>query len=244
MIRVGTAGWAVPKAVSEHFAGEGTALHRYACVFNCAEINSTFYRSHRISTYERWAQSVPNEFRFSVKVPKEITHVRSFVDCGALLAAFLEETAALGEKRGVLLVQLPPKLAYDQAIAEPFFTTLRSLYGGDVALEPRHPSWFDDDVDSWLQTIGVARVATDPARLPQAAQPGGSTSLTYVRLHGSPRMYYSAYDDGALAPVAQTLLGARDRAWCIFDNTASGAAAGDALRLLEALRGQTPQHAS
>ncbi|MFN2450119.1 MAG: DUF72 domain-containing protein, partial [Candidatus Baltobacteraceae bacterium] len=167
-----------------------------------------------------------------------ITHVRKLVDCRELLAAFLEETAALGSKREVLLVQLPPKLAYDAAVARAFFTTLQSLYGGTVVLEPRHAGWFDDDANAWLEAIGVARVAADPAPVAQAAFPGGSRSLTYIRLHGSPRVYYASYDDAAIASIAHRLRAAPN-AWCIFDNTASGAAASDALRLVEQLRAQT-----
>ena len=72
--RIGCAGWSIPKAHAGAFPAVGTALERYAQVFDCVEINSSFYRSHRPSTYERWAASVPDHFRFSVKMPKQITH--------------------------------------------------------------------------------------------------------------------------------------------------------------------------
>ena len=234
-VRVGTAGWTIPKANRDRFAFAGSALERYAAVFNAVEINSTFYRAHRPSTFERWAQSVPQHFAFSVKVPKEITHERRLVDCAEPLQRFIDETSALGGKRDVLLVQLPPKLAFDAAVADEFFALLRSLYQGKVAFEPRHASWFSARAESRLEAAGVSRAAADPAPVPQAAEPAGSRSLTYLRLHGSPRTYYSAYDDDAIERIARSLAGRRD-AWCIFDNTASGAAMGNALALVERLR--------
>lgn len=230
--RVGTAGWTVPRDVRERFPPEGTQLERYAARFSCTEINSSFYRPHRPSTYARWAASVPAGFRFALKVPKEITHTRRFVDCAEPLDRFLDESAALEEKRAVLLVQLPPSFAYDAARADAFFTSLRGRYEGWVACEPRHASWFADDADAALRAFAVARVAADPAPVPQAALPGGWDGFAYHRLHGAPRVYYSAYEEAALRAVADRLRAARAPAWCIFDNTAAGAASGDALAVL------------
>jgi uncharacterized protein YecE (DUF72 family) len=236
--RIGTAGWAIPKASAERFPTDGSALERYSRVLTCAEINSTFYRSHRASTYARWAQSVPRDFAFSVKMPKSITHERKLADCTTLIKDFLDETDALGEKRGALLVQLPPKLAYDEAVARKFFETVRSLYAGHVALEPRHADWFSDDVNAWLASLRIARVATDPSTIPSADAPGAYTKWQYVRLHGSPRRYYSAYGPQAIGAIANALRAAVE-AWCIFDNTASGAATADALLLHDELRGRS-----
>ena len=72
---IGTAGWSIPRQVAPHFPGEGTHLHRYARVLHCVEINSSFHRPHAAATYARWAASAPAEFRFSVKIPRAITHV-------------------------------------------------------------------------------------------------------------------------------------------------------------------------
>jgi uncharacterized protein YecE (DUF72 family) len=227
--RIGTAGWAVPKGALNDHAG-GSALQRYANVLNCAEINSTFSRSHRSSTYERWAQSVPASFQFSVKMPKAITHERKLEECRDAVEAFVEETDALGSKRAIVLVQLPPKLAYDPQVARRFFGVLSHAYRGRVALEPRHPSWFTQRVDAWLDSIGVARVAADPAVVPYGAVPGGTRDFAYYRLHGSPRTYYSSYDDAAIGALADSLQSATG-AWCIFDNTASGAAFSNAIAL-------------
>jgi uncharacterized protein YecE (DUF72 family) len=77
-IRVGTAGWSLRR--DEGDAAGGSRLERYARLFSCVEINSSFYRPHRPATYARWAAAVPAGFRFSLKVPKEITHVRRMID--------------------------------------------------------------------------------------------------------------------------------------------------------------------
>jgi uncharacterized protein YecE (DUF72 family) len=152
-----------------------------------------------------------------------------------LVSAFLEEVAPLGDKLAVLLVQLPPKLAFDAAVANEFFADLQARSGGRaIACEPRHPSWFEAEADALLAGLQVARVAVDPAVVPAAAEPGGWRGLNYWRLHGSPVMYRSAYGAERLEAYAEALAEAHQAgrpAWCMFDNTASSAATADALWL-------------
>jgi uncharacterized protein YecE (DUF72 family) len=238
-IRIGTAGWSVPSIYLDKVPSGGSHLERYARRLNAVEINSSFYRPHRRTTYQRWAASVPDEFRFSVKVPKAITHEAGLVDCGALLDRFLGEATGLGCKLGVLLVQLPPKSVFKKRIAGAFFRDLRARTSTNVALEPRHASWFAPDVDGWLAKRRIARVAADPARVAGAGEPGGWNKLAYYRWHGSPRMYYSDYSAAALAKLRRRLADDRARGasvWCIFDNTTSGAALGNALELARAFQ--------
>jgi len=238
-LRIGTAGWSLPRAVAALFAGDGTHLARYARTFDAAEINSSFHRPHRRATYERWAASVPPSFRFSVKMPRTITHERTLVDAEPLLERFLDEVAGLGPTLGCLLIQLPPALALDEANVRRFFADLRERHDGDVVVEPRHASWFTAAADELLKTLGVARVAADPARAPSAARPGGRATLAYWRWHGSPRVYWSSYDDATLRTLAGALLDAHASGcpvWCIFDNTASGAATANALAMRSLLR--------
>lgn len=229
--RIGTAGWTIPASAADSFPAEGSSLERYSKRFDCAEINSSFHRSHRPDTWRRWASCVPEGFRFSAKLSKEITHKKRLADCEERLEAALEEMAGLGERLEILLVQLPPSLAFEPAVAEAFFTALRSRWDRHVACEPRHPSWFEPEADSMLAGWRVARVAADPARVPAAAEPGGWDGLAYYRLHGSPVMYRSSYDDGRLESYAERIAAGPAPAWCIFDNTASSAATGDALKL-------------
>jgi uncharacterized protein YecE (DUF72 family) len=236
MIYVGTAGWSIPKEHAGLFPVKGSHLERYSQRFPAVEINTTFYRPHQPGTYARWARSVPQDFRFAVKVPREITHTRRLAGATERLGSFLAETAALGDKLGPLLVQLPPSLRFDPRLVAAFFTALRERFSGDVACEPRHPSWFTLDAGALLGAHQVARVAADPAVHPLAGVPGGWPGLIYYRLHGSPHMYYSTYTSETLNRIAVKLVEASGQApgaWCIFDNTAEGAATKNALELLK-----------
>ena len=206
-----------------------------------AEIDSSFYRHHKNETYSRWARSVGRNFRFSVKIPRELTHEGRLVgERNAVLDRFLQEVAGLGRKLGVLLAQLPPGLAFERGDAMRFFRRLRRAVPDAVALvcEPRHASWGTEEVQLLLDKLGVSRAAVDPPRWGLDATPGGYGGLAYFRMHGSPRIYYSDYDPARLADLALKLkqaAQASDQVWCIFDNTAHGHAIGNALSLQGAL---------
>lgn len=237
-ILIGTAGWSLPRAEQGHFASAGSHLERYAARFPVVEINSSFHRSHRAATWMRWRDAVPEGFRFLVKMPKTITHVRQLRETDELVVAFLEEAEVLGTKLGCLLVQLPPKLSFDAAVAEEFFAMLRTRTSLPIACEPRHASWFDEEAERLLESCRVARVAADPARVPHAALPGGWRGFSYFRLHGSPKVYYSAYSAEFIARLAARLReeeAANRTVWVIFDNTTLGAATRNARELAEAL---------
>ena len=121
MIRIGTAGWSIPAAYRRRFPDKkGSQLEQYAAQLRAVEINSSFYRPHHADLW-RWAASVPEDFRFAVKLPRTITHDSRLRDYGNLLDHFLAEVTSLGDKLGVLLVQLPPKLVYDEPVAMVFF---------------------------------------------------------------------------------------------------------------------------
>lgn len=238
--RIGTAGWSIPLRDASSFPAEGTSLERYAARFRCAEINSSFHRPHRPATYERWAAAVPEDFRFSVKLPKTITHKQRLLDAEELATAFLQEMSGLGDKAAVILVQLPPSLAFELEVAGPFFDELRRATSAAIACEPRHPTWFEDAADRLLADVGMARVAADPAKADGGGAPGGWRGFSYYRLHGSPVPYRSSYEperlDTYAGAIAADLMEGRT-VWCIFDNTASSAATGNALSLQERLGG-------
>jgi uncharacterized protein YecE (DUF72 family) len=211
-------------------------LQRYAAQLNCVEINSSFYRPHRQQTYQRWAASVPAGFRFSVKMPKLITHVQRLQGCDQALDEFVLQCSGLGDRLGCLLVQLPPSLAFVESDAEAFFISLRRRFPGHVVLEPRHESW--TDAEALLVHYHIVQAAVDPSRISTDSTPRGWPGLKYWRLHGSPRIYYSPYDLFRLERLAVELQAASAdglAAWCIFDNTASGAALDNALTLAQCL---------
>jgi uncharacterized protein YecE (DUF72 family) len=235
---VGTSGWSIPRASATDFAGEGTHLERYGRRLRGAEINSCFYRSHAPRVYEKWAASTPETFRFAVKLPKVITHDQRLARARSPLERFLDETSALGARRGPILVQLPPSFAFDARVVGRFFTLLRGRHDGPVACEPRHATWASAAADALLSQHRVARVAADPPRFAEAAVPGGWAGLVYYRLHGSPRTYWSRYDALRLGAWADALLRVPTgvEAWSVFDNTASGAAVQNAVELDRLLR--------
>ncbi|PWC81873.1 hypothetical protein TSH100_25670 [Azospirillum sp. TSH100] len=246
-IRIGTAGWSIPKLSAPAFPVDGTHLERTARVMPMTEVNSSFYRPHRPETWARWAASTPLGFRFAVKLPKAISHEAKLVGIETALDRFLAEAGMLGDRFGPLLVQLPPSLRFDPAVAEDFFALLRAKFdgaqfGGDVVCEPRHASWFTDMAESLLAAHRVARVATDPAPVPGAGEPGGWDGLRYWRLHGSPVMYHSAYEPAVLDALAERFLAeaALRPVWCVFDNTADFHAVDDALATMTRLAGISP----
>lgn len=238
MIAVGCAGWSLPRQEQHRFAPGESHLQRYASRFAATEINSTFHRTHQARIYERWANAVPADFRFCVKLPKTITHEHRLVNSEALLRQFLEEASPLGAKLACLLVQLPPSLAFDSGVAAGFLEMLRKHWPARAAVEPRHASWFAPGADKLMRELEIARVLADPVRHDSGRTPGGWPGFVYVRLHGSPRMYYSAYERSVIEALAKRLRLAQaecGEAWCMFDNTASGAAVTNALELVEAL---------
>ncbi len=228
---IGTAGWSIPKTASAHFDSAGSHLERYAKVFNCTEINSSFYRPHRLSTYERWGDTVPDGFRFSVKVPKAITHSLRLKHPEPLLDAFLSQIAGLREKLGYFLVQLPPSLKFDESVASHFWSALRNRTSVPIAFEPRHPSWGKAESISLLRENQIDLVMADPN--PAAFENPFPPRGVYLRLHGQPEIYYSSYTDSQIQAYARKLDSDRaQRQWCIFDNTALGHATTDALNLM------------
>ncbi len=241
-ILVGCAGWTIPRADAPAFPAEGSHLERYAAVFGTVEINSSFYRPHQAKTYARWRESVPDDFRFSVKLPRSITHDARLAGIDEPLAQFACEAGALGDKLGCVLVQLPPKLGFDQKIAADFFTRLQDSFGCTVACEARHPDWFGAAATALLQERGVTRVIADPPK-GQEGPHVPTTATIYVRLHGAPRIYYSSYEPAYLAQLARDMqvhAAAGRTVWTIFDNTASGAAVPNALAVQPRLTTSVP----
>lgn len=233
---IGCAGWSIPGGAADLFPEGGSHLERYAQRLNAVEINSSFYRPHQFKTYARWGAATPVNFRFSVKIPKLITHEHRLRDVDDLLDRFASEVNGLGEKLGPLLVQLPPSLRMEMGVAGTFFQKMRDRFHSAIVCEPRHATWFTSEVSSLFLDYHVGRVVADPAPVPAAAVPDGWPGVQYYRLHGSPRIYYSEYAAHFLERLAGAVATASldgVEAWCIFDNTAAGAAVPNAFGLQE-----------
>ena len=236
--RIGCAGWSIPRQYAQLFGEGDSTLARYATRFDLVEVNSSFYRPHQRKTWERWAAEVPARFRFTAKLPQEISHERALRGCAGCVQRFLDEVAGLGDKLECLLLQLPRSRPLEAGVARRFFAHLRRRYSGGLACEPRHPSWFTEAADDLLREFSIGRVAADPALSEAAAAPGGDASLRYWRWHGSPRMYYSDYSEAALLELAAAVRRPAPRGarrLVVFDNTAHAFATANAARLQQLL---------
>jgi len=236
-VRIGLAGWSEatsrygklqPNAVQEG----ATGLQRYAAAFDFVEINSSFYRQVRPETYAKWAGEVRDSFRFSVKMHRLITHYTRLKNTD-LLEDFFGSVSGLGDKLAVVLVQMPPTLVFEKENADKFFRALRRIYKGSAVCEPRHASWMGDEARNLLANHGVGLVSTEiPAAGDDPLQDAAPTIPLYVRLHGTPRKYYSSYSGEDLKRLAEFIAGHKERRrYVIFDNTAGPAGVRNALEL-------------
>lgn len=244
-LRVGIAGWSNPPSHKAHRSSAQSHLRYYAEHFSCVEINSSFYREHRKSTYKAWREATPPSFEFAVKMPRSVTHECALRHADKEIAGFFEGIAALQPKLRVVLVQLPPSLEFSAALTLGFFRSVPRLHGMRLVCEPRHGSWFTGTADALLARLRVSRVAADPSAIEGADKPGGSRDFAYFRWHGSPRKYYSSYSRAQLNQFAAGVTAAHAAdSWCIFDNTAAYAAWDNALAFKTPVVSPTPRRRS
>jgi uncharacterized protein YecE (DUF72 family) len=241
-IHIGVAGWSIPSAQAHLAPAEGTHLQRYARTLNAVELNRTFYALPRVATVRKWVECVPENFRFSLKLSKTITHELKFQKAIPALKEFIDLAQEFGEKLGPILVQTPPSLEAEDHVLD-FLEQFRELFDGSIVMEPRHSTWTDARVDLRLKELRIARVAADPAKVPALATPGGDRSITYFRLHGSPRIYWSEYTEEMLKEwvrqIREAMRSSR-KVWVIFDNTARDAAFPNAMRMRKLLSDEVP----
>jgi uncharacterized protein YecE (DUF72 family) len=236
-VYIGTAGWSLSLGLAPRTFPGQSGLPRYAEYFNAVEVNSTFYRLPRAQTIERWREGTPAGFRFTVKVPRSITHEGRLSGVEPELGELCERVARFERKLGALLIQLPASFEFEARLVERFISQLAGSTAAPLVFEPRHPSWFTDEATRLLVERDVARAAADPACCPAAAQPLPASRVVYFRWHGSPRMYFSAYLPERVAELGTSVLAARQSGgvrrdvYCFLDNTALGAAAVNALSL-------------
>ena len=201
---VGTSGFSYPEWKGSFYPAKLPAkemLGFYAARFRTVEINNTFYRPPAASALRVWAEQVPAEFRFVLKAPQQITHVRRLADVGELVASLLEVAGTLKERLGPLLFQLPPNFKKDVPRLRAFLALLTP--GCRAALEFRHASWFDEEVFGLLREHRAALCvadAEDDLEVPFVA----TADWGYLRLRRPD------YDDAALAAWAARM---RAQAW-------------------------------
>jgi uncharacterized protein YecE (DUF72 family) len=235
MIRIGCSGWNY-----RHWRGlfypEGLPVKRwfehYAAHFDAVEVNATFYRLPEAGTFAKWRDQAPPGFRYAVKAPRFITHMKKLKDCEHPTAEFLARVRHLGETLGLVLYQLPPSLRFDRDRLRAF----SALLPPDLAhaIEPRDPSWLTDEPLSLLHEAGIGVCAHDmPGRGDNASATG---KLAYVRFHGASGKYIGRYAEDMLSRWAGWLRAeeAKGRtAWAFFNNDIHGHAVEDARVLRE-----------
>lgn len=234
-IWVGTSGWSYPEWRESFYAGVTRKdwLRHYARHFPAVEINATFYRMQQPATFARWRDETPPDFRFAIKANRYLTHIRTMRDPEPAVRVERECSAGLGEKLAVVLWQLPASLARTMDRLRHFAEVVSDWREVRHVLEFRHPSWFDEAVADCLRAHRLAVCLSDAADWP--LWDAVTTDLVYVRLHGRPRTYASAYSPEQIdgwATRARAWLAEGRQVQVYFDNTAEGNAPRDALRLL------------
>jgi uncharacterized protein YecE (DUF72 family) len=205
-------------------------LASYAERFATVELNAPFYRLPQARTFERWANEVPASFRFAVKVSRYLTHVLRLRDPEEPIARLMERCSRLGDRLGPLLLQLPPDL---EAAPDRLAGVLERVPPGvAVAVEPRHASWWTDEVADVLRTHDAALCWAD--RRGPISPTWATAGWRYLRYHdgrGRPR---PCYRPDELTPWLQLLAEDADAtgdAWVYFNNDPAGCAISDAMEL-------------
>ena len=206
----GTSGLVLPFNKSQYPTEfkDKSRLQYYASLFNSIEFNNTFYKLPQPATVNNWAESVPDDFKFTFKVPKSITHSQDLESGLCDVANFLSVVENAGHKKGSLLAQFPPSLTIEQI--EPFKKLLHlfveeskgSLW--KLAVEFRHPSWQEPQVYQLLQDFKASLVLHDMKNSPLQI-PSVDDDFIYLRLHGPEPRYRGSYSDEFLKQLAESI---------------------------------------
>ena len=269
--RIGISGWLYPRWRGDFYPKglrQADELEYAANRLTSVEINGSFYSLQRPASWVKWRDTVPDDFAFAVKGPRFITHIKRLGDIDAPLANFLASgVLALGPKLGPVLWQLPPNLAFDEALLDAFLARLPRTHGDAAAIarrhdrrmsgraayalrvpreqplrhavEVRHPSFESDAWRDLLERHRVASVIADTAgRYPRLDWV--TADFAYARLHGEEELYTSGYDDDSLdrwAEWVRSHLDAGRDAFVYFDNDVKVRAPYDAMALIARLEG-------
>jgi uncharacterized protein YecE (DUF72 family) len=241
-IHIGTSGWSY-KHWRGRFYQPGTRpedyLRIYASVFDCTEVNTTFYGTPTPETVEKWASTVPQSFRFCPKMSRYLTHIKRLLDPEEPLQRFFAALAPIHQQLGPVLVQLPATLKYSADRVEPFLQLLSTQYSQfQFALEVRHLSWLEDPVldQLALHNIGLV-ISQSGVGFPYSEMVTART--VFIRFHGPGALYASGYSTEDLQRWASRILvwqAAAHDVWAFFNNDIDGYATVDAQRLIELVR--------
>ncbi len=204
----------------------------YCREFATVELNSTFYHLPRLKTTEHWFDKSPEDFLFSLKAYRAITHYRKLRDCEGELYRYLHLIKPLKPKLGAVLFQLPPSLHMDRGLLEDFLKILPPGYR--FAMEFRHDSWLCDDIYNLLKSYNVALCINDFGR--REMQMELTADFGYIRLHGPTGRYGGSYSEEELAEWAERIGSAMESLksmFVYFNNDFGGYAVKNARKLIE-----------
>ncbi len=228
---IGTSGWSYKHWKGDFYPPDlpqNRWLGYLAATFDTVEINATFYREPRVSTFQKWHDKTPDHFLFSIKANRFITHVKRLKDVQDSLKRFYHVITPLKGKIGCLLFQLPPSLHYDGEVIDRFLDQLDLSWR--TTIEVRHASFLTERFYRSLRERNIAFCWSDTAgRYPYAEEV--TADFLYVRLHGSPVLYRSAYSEDFLRDFARKIKTIGQDAFIYFDNDAEGHAPKNALVL-------------
>jgi uncharacterized protein YecE (DUF72 family) len=232
-VRIGCSGW-----IYRHWRGafypeklaQRLWFAHYAETFGTVELNTSFYHLPKAETFEKWHAQAPAGFRYAVKAPRFITHMKKLKDCAESVQEFLSRVRKLDGSIGPLLYQLPPRWACNPQRLEEFVGLLpRDLIH---VFEFRDKSWLTEEMLALLDSRGVSFCAHDMPGLRTERWAAGP--IAYVRFHGGEGKYWGRYSDGKLLAWTDWIVGeakgGRD-VWCYFNNDIHAHAIHDALTL-------------
>jgi uncharacterized protein YecE (DUF72 family) len=215
---IGTSGWSYANWQETFYPVEvkpAARLAYYAKHFNTVETNSTFYRWPKANVWRHWHDLVPDQFVFSIKAPRLITHYRKLKNCHTLVNDCLQSLSLLKNKCGPVLFQLPPTLTKQTDVLQHFIQGLPGAYR--YVFEFRHSSWHCDEI---YQLLNQYRLAFCVFELGQMTSPVlSSCDFCYVRLHGHPQPYRGRYTTNELQKWSQWLMNQQRVGYIYFDNT-------------------------
>ncbi len=231
ILRIGTSGIALPGS-KETFPAEfrdKSRLHYYSSLLNTLEVNSTFYKIPLPSTLEKWSLDVPADFQFTIKVWKEITHVKQLDFNQQDVKTFVSVANHIGVKKGCLLIQFPGSITdeyYKQVVK-----LLRCLHNANgennwrVAVEFRNTTWYNSKTYKLLNTLNSSMVLHDMPKS-KKLQSEGSAGFSYYRFHGPKGDYRGSYTDEFLGEQAENIqkhLNHGTDVYAYFNNTMGNA---------------------
>ena len=235
MLFVGTSGWQYPhwrRVFYPEKLPQRMWLQYFAERFQTVEVNNTFYNLPERSVFEQWRASAPSDFTFALKMSRYLTHLKRLHDPEAPVRLFMQRAAGMGEKRGPILVQLPPRFHVDVALLDAALEVFdRSVR---VAVEFRDDTWFTAETREALERHGAALCLADS---PRRKQPLWRTAAwSFVRFHEGAGPHAPGYERDALqrwiGRIAETWAPSQD-VYAYFNNDAYGYAIKDAVTFAE-----------